>query len=340
MVHTRLLSKAIWGNSVCTVFFLTAVSFIADARVASAQIPSNGVFYACVRLDKDHDEARVVRLVAQDEPCLRRETRVQWNAAGPQGPTGPQGLPGLPGPQGPTGPTGPAGADGAAGATGATGANGAQGFSVHMDTVEVNAAECSGLGGVKLTLVDELGKDTGAPPQFVCNGASGLQGIEGAVGPTGPAGPSGTTGQATNTTLSTISITTSGGCTLIPGLTQAVSPPAGSDLVVELDGAVQVGSTSAGAFSAVDIFITVDNQTSANNVVFGFKRVYAGNVAANISTVVPWSIKRKLSLAAGVHTISACAVNSSGVSGLVNGVVGGGNNTATQFGLTTSILNR
>ena len=74
---------------------------------AHAQIPSAGVFHACVRLDN-------VRLVAANEACKKNETRVTWNAAGPQGPQGPQGIagpqgePGVQGPQGAQGEPGPA----------------------------------------------------------------------------------------------------------------------------------------------------------------------------------------------------------------------------------------
>ena len=55
-----------------------------------------------------------------------------------------------------------------------------------METIAVNAPECSGAGGVKLTLVNEHGEDAGAEPQFVCNGAQGIQGLPGEVGPAGP----------------------------------------------------------------------------------------------------------------------------------------------------------
>src|SRR5258706_15807441 len=103
------------------------------ATRAEAQIPSNGVFYGCIRLDRDQDESRHVRLVAQDEPCRHNETRVQWSMTGPAGPVGPQGIAGPTGAQGIAGPTGahgatgPAGPGGAAGATGANGANGVTG---------------------------------------------------------------------------------------------------------------------------------------------------------------------------------------------------------------------
>lgn len=86
-----------------------------------AQIPSNGVIYACVRLDRDRDEGRLVRLVSADERCGRGETRLRWNVRGPEGPMGPAGAPGLAGEPGPAGPTGAQGAQGEPGPAGPPG---------------------------------------------------------------------------------------------------------------------------------------------------------------------------------------------------------------------------
>lgn len=155
---------------------LTALACTTGVRDASAQIPTDNVIYACIHLDRDGDQGRLVRLVAADEPCRSREQRIQWNVVGPQGPQGPAGAPGVPGPPGAQGPQG------------ARGPQGPQGFSVTLST-EVGDA-CGPAGGVKLTLVDEQGvavPDT--KPQFVCNGATGPQGAEGPAGAQGPAGP-------------------------------------------------------------------------------------------------------------------------------------------------------
>ena len=91
---------------------LGCMTVLADARNATAQIPSNNVIYACVRLDRDHDEARLVRLVSEDERCRPRETRIHWNVTGPEGPAGPPGMAGPPGPQGERGPQGDQGPQG------------------------------------------------------------------------------------------------------------------------------------------------------------------------------------------------------------------------------------
>lgn len=206
-----------------------ALVLLGEVREVSAQIPSDGVFYACVKLDRSGDEGQLVRLVSPDETCKPRETRVRWNVQGPVGPVGPQGPMGVPGavgprgpagpqgapgaqgaagPQGPQGPTGPQGATGAQGSTGPQGATGAQGstgpqgaagdrgpqgFSVAIAVDDVNG--CAGLGGLKLTLVDaESHVVEGTKPQFVCNGAIGPQGLTGPAGPAGPKGETGATG--------------------------------------------------------------------------------------------------------------------------------------------------
>ena len=66
----------------------------------SAQIPTNGVIYACIRMDRDHDEGRIARLVAASESCRRGEVRVQWNVVGPKGDKGDKGDKGAKGDQG------------------------------------------------------------------------------------------------------------------------------------------------------------------------------------------------------------------------------------------------
>src|SRR3954470_16483512 len=108
----------------CTLVACFA-SVLADARTASAQIPSSGVFYACVRLDKDAD---LVRLVAADEACKPRESRVHWNVVGPQGPQGAVGKQGVQGVTGPQGAVGPQGAEGTRGPQGIQGPSGGQGL--------------------------------------------------------------------------------------------------------------------------------------------------------------------------------------------------------------------
>ena len=87
------MRKAV-GSAAAVVSLAVAFALTLEVREASAQIPSNDVFYACVRFDRDRDgdrdEGRLVRLVSADEPCGRREQRVHWNVTGPRGPEGSQ----------------------------------------------------------------------------------------------------------------------------------------------------------------------------------------------------------------------------------------------------------
>jgi len=103
-------------GSAAGILIGAALAILTGASNASAQIPTDNVFYACIDLSRDHDEARLIRLVSASEPCHRWEKKVSWNAEGPQGPSGDQGLPGVPGApgakgeQGPQGPSGPSAA--------------------------------------------------------------------------------------------------------------------------------------------------------------------------------------------------------------------------------------
>jgi hypothetical protein len=153
------------------------------AAPAAAQFPPPGQpLFACIRLDRDGAEGRLMRLVTANERCRPNETRIQWNVAGPQGPTGPTGPTGPAGPAGPQGVPGPTGSTGPQGVAGPTGSAGPQGV-----------AGPTGPAGPQ-GLVGPTGP-TGA------DGAMGLQGPQGAAGPTGATGPVGPTGPAGVQTL-------------------------------------------------------------------------------------------------------------------------------------------
>jgi hypothetical protein len=95
------------------------IALAASTGRADAQIPAvDGEFYACVRIDRDGENGRLVRLVAENEPCRRNETRIRWSSTGPQGPQGPEGPQGVPGPEGPQGPPGANGLNGTNGTNG------------------------------------------------------------------------------------------------------------------------------------------------------------------------------------------------------------------------------
>ena len=110
-------------------WLLAAVITLAPLGVVVVDVAaqSGGQIHACIK-DPDGDgTGRVTRIVGENEPCKRGETRVTWNAVGAQGPQGDPGAAGAAGPNGATGPAGAPGPQGAAGATGAAGAAGARG---------------------------------------------------------------------------------------------------------------------------------------------------------------------------------------------------------------------
>ncbi|HYM23731.1 MAG TPA: hypothetical protein VEU08_10990 [Vicinamibacterales bacterium] len=204
-----------------------AFGFAAFAASMHAQIPSkDGVIYACVRVDRDDDEAKLTRMVSADEPCKRNEVRVRWNVQGPTGPTGATGVQGLPGAQGPQGTQGPSGPQGIQGPQGPTGANGATGA-------------------------------TGPAGQTGPTGPTGLTGAAGATGATGITGATGPTGPGNTVSIVQNSVT---GCN--PGTTQclstvSVSCPTGT--VVVGCGAFQGTLCSDGSNGISDMFINGSN---------------------------------------------------------------------------------
>jgi hypothetical protein len=126
-----LTSLKHWLPAIGVTAMFATVLGVSEAQ-PGAQIPSSGgVIYACIRMDRDNDEGRLVRIVAATEGCRRNEVRVEWNVKGvpgPKGDTGPAGPPGAPGKDGRNGATGATGQTGATGPAGATGAQGIQGI--------------------------------------------------------------------------------------------------------------------------------------------------------------------------------------------------------------------
>lgn len=80
----------------------TLAGLMAAQVPAQAQIPSaTGVYTACVRLDRDRDESRRLRLIdPARERCDKNEMMVTWNAQGQKGDKGDQGAQGVKGDKG------------------------------------------------------------------------------------------------------------------------------------------------------------------------------------------------------------------------------------------------
>ena len=74
----------------CLALLALGMLVVPITLLAAADDP--GVLEACVNPGNGG-----MRLVADDAPCHKNETRVEWNVAGPAGPAGPTGPPGPPG---------------------------------------------------------------------------------------------------------------------------------------------------------------------------------------------------------------------------------------------------
>jgi hypothetical protein len=211
-------------------------------------------------------------------------------------------------------------------------------------SVAIAAADCSGAGGVQLTLVDSHGGQIGEA-QFVCNGLTGPQGPQGSIGATGPTGPAGTTGQSSTTYSSTGSIFTNGTSTVqgtcaagvIPGFPQTITVPAGVDVVLQADGGLLVNNAGTTTFSAADVFLMIDGTNFLAGNFFGFRRVYAQNNGLSTAANTPWSLTRRVSLSAGQHTVGLCGVTVM-IPNNTQGVVGGAPNTTTMAALTVTLI--
>src|SRR5262245_23057459 len=108
------------------IFTAVALVALASPYAAQAQIPSaNGVYSACIRLDRDGDEGKIARLIdPARETCRRNEALITWNAKGLKGDKGLQGDPGAKGDPGPQGAPGEKGEKGDRGDVGPTGPSG------------------------------------------------------------------------------------------------------------------------------------------------------------------------------------------------------------------------
>jgi len=95
----------------------SAAAAFGGATVATA---ATAKIYACY----SNSTGEMFR-VSSTTTCPTGETKISWNATGPQGANGAQGAQGATGPQGPAGPQGATGAQGPQGATGPAGPPGA-----------------------------------------------------------------------------------------------------------------------------------------------------------------------------------------------------------------------
>ncbi len=174
-------------------------------------------------------------------------------------------------------------------------------------------------------------------------GAIGPPGLIGPIGPVGPqgpqggVGPAGTTGQSATTVVSTESVTIDRltGFTALPGVSMTVNVPASGVVIVSSDGGFQVSSSSATAYSLVNIALFVDGSLPANAP---FQRVIGMNTASLTNQFAYWSFSTALSLSPGPHSIMVGAAGTQSAS--VPAIVGGDGNSVIQARMTVTVLNQ
>jgi hypothetical protein len=170
------------------------------------------------------------------------------------------------------------GSGGVAGATGATGATGGMG--------STGPAGVNGTNGT--------------------NGTNGATGVTGAVGATGATGTTGQDIYEVYGTAQLVVSTATTSYTLIPGLTQTITIPAGCVVYVETSGGIQSTGATSTTFSVVDVGIAVDGTVSTSG---GQRRISIANTSALAQLIGNWSMGRKYTLSAGSHTFEVKAMN-------------------------------
>jgi hypothetical protein len=139
-------------------------------------------------------------------------------------------------------------------------------------------------------------------------GSSGSTGPAGAAGAPGPSGPSGTAGQdvfevyGTGQLQVTAATTT---YTVVPGLSQSVTIPAGAKVRVDTNGGIQC-TLAGNAYAVVDLGLFVDGSISGLG---GQRRVVAANTTVVGQMLAMWSFGRTSNLGAGSHTFEVRAVS-------------------------------
>jgi hypothetical protein len=149
---------------------VSVISCLALAGLFVTRMAGADTYYACKL-----NGFGTIRLVSATTNCSQYETKISWNATGPQGVAGPQGPAGAVGPQGIQGPAGPQGLQGLMGLTGMTGATGSQGPKGDAGPMGPTGA-------------------TGATGPTGADGAAGPPGPKGDPGPQGPKGDPGSGG--------------------------------------------------------------------------------------------------------------------------------------------------
>ena len=148
-----------------------------------------------------------------------------------------------------------------AGPAGPAGANGTNGTSV----TTVSAVPTGTCTTGDTDIVVGPSATTGVPngEVFTCGSSGWTDSGNSIAGPQGPAGPAGTASQATTTVVGTDALTVTPGqaYTEIPGLSDTITVPANSYLIVSTHGGVGTNSESDNGYSEIGIAILVNGSS-------------------------------------------------------------------------------
>ena len=120
--------------------------------------------------------------------------------------------------------------------------------------------------------------------------------------------------------------------TVVPGLGQTVTIPAGAKVRVDTNGGVQC-TLAGNAYSVVDLALFVDGAISATG---GQRRIVAANTTAVGQMIATWSFGRTYNLGAGNHTFEVRVVSVDAAAAIAN--VSSGTAPQLQGVLTVTIL--
>ena len=125
--------------------------------------------------------------------------------------------------------------------------------------------------------------------------------------------------------------------TLIPGLTQTITVPAGSVVYLSSAGGVQTTAAVATGFSVVDVLFAIDGIIVPNG---GYQRVFAANTGGVTASMISyWSLSTAVTLTAGAHTFAVLATGVS-IAGASNATLSGNNTSVLQGTLTVAVLKK
>jgi len=142
-------------------------------------------------------------------------------------------------------------------------------------------------------------------------------------------------GQDATTVFSTSLITTDVGLVEVPGLSQTVTVPANSVVMVSTDGSVQTSSSSPTAWALTEVFIVIDGVIGPA----GTSCVITSTNSPVTGLPATWGFTRAYQLLPGQHTIAVEVVRAV-APGSVSAATGGAGSVARLDSMTVTILKK